>query len=459
MKIMTSRLSEKTSVLLSASLMLLIGIASAQVSKVAFILGGLLVVWGMYSIFKTKNEFNIAHKIVGFIVGGEVFFRMSKSGLPWEFGKFSVIFLLLIAIFVDNKKRNTSLLIILYMLLLLPALYLSIDYFIDFNEGRKAVFFSILGPVSIFISVSYFYNYPLKLDDFKILSRWVVMGALPMSTFLFFTVGDYSAIEFGGGSNAEASGGFTANQVSVGFGIGILFLLINLVFNQPLFYYKLLDVLVLVLFTFQGLMTFSRGGIMTTLVSVGTGLLIYYLSSIKQFLVFMRKKIILIFFASLIGFFTFQYVDDMTGGALYGRYFNKKADGSQAKEDLTTGRGDIVKGDLMLFESTDYTGIGIGVSKYERPLHRWYAPHVEYSRLLAEHGVLGLLALIILFVLPLKTFFERLNDPNSLLVMVSISMWALVTMTHAATRQGAVGFMYGLAFILLIKTINSKEKI
>ena len=450
--------SEKKKIIGSIVVLLLFGIISAKVHAVAFLGGLLFFLIGMYITVRTSNKFGTAHLFAGFIVGAEVFFRMSWSGLPWEFGKYAVIFLLFSGLIVGNQKRKTSLLAVLYIVLLLPAFYLTLDYYDDLILIKKAFFFNMLGPIALAVSVLYFNELKMTKEEFKKLSRWVVLGVIPMSTLIFFVVGDYSSIEFGGGSSSEASGNFSGNQVSVAFGIGVLFLLVNMILQQTILYHKLIDTLFLGIFVFQGLMTFSRGGMMTTIVSVLLASIFYYFSNFQQLVDFLTKNIYKIVIGMIFLLGVFIYVNDITGGALYGRYFNEKKDGSVAKKDYTTGRADIAKGDLFLFTDSDGVGVGIGVSKLERPNHKNFAAHIEYTRMLAEHGILGLISLIMLLIMPLKRFFEVLHKPDNLLILITMSMWAMVTMTHAATRQGAVGFIFGIAFIHLISQNIKKEQ-
>lgn len=454
---MFSKISERTYVFSLILIMIAFGVIGVKIGKIGLLVGLIVLGWGILTTIQKRNKYNTAHYIAGFFVGAEVFLRMSSSGLPWEFTKYVIIILFTIALIVDNKERKFSVPIAIYMFLLLPALYLTVSYYQgDIGRIKIAVASILMGPISLFVSVMYFYKYKMTKEDFKILSRWIVLGVIPMSVYILLTVGDYSSIEYTGSSNMDSSGGFSGNQVSVGFGIGILFLVVNLIINQPLFYYKIIDVFLVGLFILQGLLTFSRGGIMTTVVGVAIAMIVYNFSKLQRFIEFITKKFVYIVLGVVFATGVFLYVDDVTGGALYTRYFNEKADGTQSKSDLTTGRGDIILGDWILFETTDYVGVGVGVSARLRPLYKNFAPHVEYSRLLAEHGILGVIMIFILLYLPLKSFFEIRKDSLNMVILLSMSFWALMTMTHAAMRQGAVGFIYGLAFIILVSTYKKK---
>jgi hypothetical protein len=71
--------------------------------------------------------------------------------------------------------------------------------------------------------------------------------------------------------------------------------------------------------------------------------------------------------------------------------------------------------------------------------------HTEYTRMLAEHGILGLIALFILIRLSLRPFLIR-RPPTSKAVIVSFAVWSLLFMFHAATRLVAPCLLFGLAW-------------
>ena len=454
---MISKLSEKQFYFSFLGLVALLGFASSSMPKVAYIWGATFFIISVYLIFKTKNETGIAHYAAAYLMGAEVFFRMSWCGLPWEFGKYAIIILLSLGMLLDSKERNSAYLFILYLFLLIPAIYLSIDYYDDFKELKSRVMFNMGGPIVLAVSAIYFYRYKMTMEEFVRLSRWIVLGVVATSAIVMTNVGDYTAVRYTYSSNGTSSGGFSGNQVSIAFGIGAMIILINTVLKNKIFYYIWIDLFLLFAFIFQGLMTFSRGGISSAILAAIVGIFIFYFSNLNQIIDFLRKNFLkmLLSFAFIVG--TFSYVNDVTGGFLYARYFNVNSEGKQIKKDITTGRGDITKGDMMLFDSTGYMGSGVGVSLKERPIRKFYAAHVEYTRMIAEHGVLGILALILMFGIPLMHFFYIWGRPDIQIIFTSSMMLALLTMTHAAMRLGMVGFFYGLAFIIIIKKVEDAK--
>ena len=80
------------------------------------------------------------------------------------------------------------------------------------------------------------------------------------------------------------------------------------------------------------------------------------------------------------------------------------------------------------------------------------ASHNEVTRMLAEHGSLGLLGLLILFFTPIIVY---LRDRTQIFAIVFMVFW-LLTINHAAMRIAAPAFIYALA-LLNIKFINENN--
>jgi len=428
-----------------------LGVATSKIHTVAFFWAPTVALLGFYLTIKTRNSYGAAHLFAGYIMGAEVYFRMSWSGLPWDFAKYAIIILLFTGLLVDKRERKLPLSMFVFLGLLLPGIFLTFDYYNDAFLIKKAIAFNLLGPLVLVTATFYFYKMTLNINEFVNLSRAIVLGVLTMSVLVLFNVGDYTAVKFTYSSSAGGSGGFSGNEVSMMFGVGILMLGINLLLNKRLFIYKSFDILLFLIFTFQALMTFSRGGLFSALISLSLGIFVYYFSNIHLFILFLKKSLLKIILIILLGIGVFFIVNEISGNKLYSRYFNVNESGQQLKEDYSTGREDIVIADIKLFKESNYVGVGVGVSKLERSSHKNFAAHVEYSRLLAEHGILGLFIILILLGLPLLHFLKRIHSPLNNLILVSFSSLSLLTMLHAATRTGVVGFFFGLAFILIVK--------
>ena len=70
--------------------------------------------------------------------------------------------------------------------------------------------------------------------------------------------------------------------------------------------------------------------------------------------------------------------------------------------------------------------------------------HTEYTRVLAEHGLLGLVSMLILLGAVLVRVFKKGSAQQKALV-ISFTAWALVFMFHAAMRLSAPSLLFGIA--------------
>jgi len=444
-------LNSKTWIAILIAFHLVLGLMTVKFRFVSALLAISVLLFGMYYIYRNKNANGEAHFLAGYIMGAEVYFRMTSSGLPWDFARYAMIPMLILGLVLEDRNREKPWIILLYFLLMLPAIYLTVDYYMetDFSEIRKRITFNLFGPLLLTVSTFYFYKREFSLKEFETLSRWIIYPIVMTSAYIFLNVGDYTAVEFTYSSNATSSGGFSGNQVSIVFGLGILILGINILLGNKVFYSSLIDVGLIVLFTFQGLMTFSRGGLLTGILALSFGAFVYYFSSIERFLLFLKVNLLKFVLAGVLGVSAFMYTNEMTGGFLYARYFNVKEDGYKVKDDVTTGRGDISVGDLELFIDRDYVGVGAGVSMKERPVMRDFAAHIEFTRMLAEHGLLGLISLLIMILFPFLHFFKVLIKGETLFIFTSLMTVSLISMTHAAMRLTMIGLLYGMAFIYI----------
>jgi O-antigen ligase len=135
-------------------------------------------------------------------------------------------------------------------------------------------------------------------------------------------------------------------------------------------------------------------------------------------------------------------LDQYTGGTLSTRY----------QDFDLTNRDLLIQADLQTFWANPIFGIGPGQSKYEHEvlldLSNVARDHTEYSRVLAEHGSLGLLSLLLLIVMSAKRIFRR-NSPLKKAIIVSFTVWTILYMFHSATRLAAPSVIFGLGSVFL----------
>jgi hypothetical protein len=394
----------------------------------------------LFIIFSSKNKNEEAFVFAAYLVGAEVFTRMIDGSVVYETGKYGVILFLLLGVFVGGIKQKLSVSYFFYLLLLLLGIV-----FTHVPEGesiRKAVAFNLSGPFVLGISALYFYK--RRITNKQLLNALFLM-LLPlfsMVTYLYLRTPALEEIVFGGSANFKTSGGFGPNQVATVIGVGIFIIAVLMLLKHKITGFVLFDSLILVYFIYRGLLTFSRGGIITGVIALLFFFLFFILSKNNSVQLFFKYIIIGGVLTTAIWFYTSL----ATGGMLDNRYAGKNASGIQ-KEDITSGRAAIFEEQIKSLIYAPF-GIGVGSGKYKRIIEDnnvTAASHNEIGRLIEEHGIVGLLCLLLLLTVPLVHLFISTNYQRAFIVGFYL-LWFL-TISHSAMRIAFPGFIYGLSLI------------
>ena len=418
---------------------------SGSISKMYSVL---IVFMALVFIIKNKNKNNEAIFWSGYMVGAEVLFRMSGGMIFYELPKYTILVFLLVGLYVEDKRHHLAVSYLIYILLLLVGIAF-VD--IPFNESiRKSIAFNLSGPVLLGVSAIYFYNRKLKINELLDLLFYMVLPIISMLSLLYFKTPDLKEIAFGGAANFEASGGYGPNQVATILGFGVFVFAAHLFFKKRLFLLLFMDALVLIYLIFRGLITFSRGGMLTAFIAIAAFVFFYILASKDKVKNFIKYTGLIL----ISGIALWLYTSNVTGGMLVNRYTNKNAKGIE-KSDISTGRIDLFESELDVFFENPFFGIGVGGGKYHRMEEMGIeaASHNEVSRLLGEHGMIGVIILMILGIIPLKHMFKQPLLTRSFLSAFYL-FWFL-TINHSAMRIAFPAFIYGLSLIVII---NNEEK-
>ena len=421
------------------------GYASIQSSQFCMIWGVAILVIGLYVILKNNNANNEAAYYAAYWVGMEILLRMNKGSLTYESGKYGVILLLLVGIMAEDRSFRFPRQFLVFFLLLLPAL--TVIEFESATRARKDVLFNLSGPCSLVASAVYFYKREFTQEQLTRLFLFFIMPIFALAVVLFFKTPDLSEVTFTLNSNRSLSGGFGANQVSTVLGLGIFIIGLSLFSGYRITGYRVVDFGLVALFAIRGLLTFSRGGIITAVGALFVAIFIFASKANNPQLI--KKLFVTGLFVVIAGLMLFNYTNELTGGFLKRRYSNESSVQGK-KRDFTTGRLRILISELEAFGEYPVLGAGVGMGKYFRIKQgkKALASHTEFSRLLAEHGLYGLLALLILLFSPLVYYLQS-NDLSKPLV-AAFTILCFLTMTHGAMRLAMPGFLYGLIFIHLL---------
>ena len=423
--------------------LLLIGI-------VAKVYSTLIVAFGILFIIKSKNVNNQAMLLSSYIVGAEVLFRMSGGMFFYELPKYSVLLFLITGLIVENRKHHVSVTYLVYILLLLIGIAF-VD--IPFNESiRKAIAFNLSGPILLGVSAIYFYKRNLTLERILDMLFFMVLPIISMLSLLYFKTPNFKDISFGGAANFETSGGYGPNQVATLLGLGVFIVAIQLFYKKRIFFLFFIDILLVLYLIFRGLLTFSRGGMLTAFIALAVFSFFYIASKEDKF----KSIVKYVGLVGLFGIALWVYTSNITGGMLSNRYTNKNAAGI-SKKDVSTGRLDLFKTELDAFLDNPFFGIGVGGGKYHRLeiLEKEVASHNEMSRLLGEHGMIGVFVLFLLIIVPIRNLF---NQPFLARAFLSaFFLFWFLTINHSAMRIAFPGFIYGLSVSII--TIHEKNSI
>lgn len=403
----------------------------------------LIAVIGVYYIISKNNQNNEVFYVSAYLVGAEVFLRMTGGNLNNEYVKTIVSLLMLLGFVLSGFSKN-SIVYWLYFLLLIPGIIVTMSNQNLDLEIRKAITFNISGPVCLGLSALYCYQRKITYNQLH--NGLIFLGLPIVSTLTYLLLYNPSVREVvtGTQSNFATSGGFGPNQVATILGIGMFVFFCQLVFLSKSKRMMLLNGFLLVTCSYRAIVTFSRGGVISGVAMIVCVILAtYFLANTSG----KRKVSWIVFVTGILALSIWTYSVIQTSGLIAKRYANQDAAG-RVKEDRLGGREKILGTELELFKENPIMGVGVGMGKSYRGemLGEEVATHNEMTRLLAEHGMFGVLILLILLVTPIILYV--LNYQN--IYFFSFYFFWLLTINHAAMRIAAPAFVYALTLLKLV---------
>ncbi len=368
----------------------------------------------------------------GYIVGSETLWRMSGARVPYEFGKYAVSLIFLIALARRSLGHRAAwrVLPLVYFALLLPsALLVFGDEAVRDRWVVMRLSFNLSGPLCLCVSVWFLSQLKLRTKDIPRICLAVIGPIVGIAIVTIIATRTAENLVFTDESNAVTSGGFGPNQISAILGLGALMALLFTLNREVKFWGKVIGTGLVLLFVAQSAMTFSRGGLYAA-VAAGMASMPFMMSDRRvRRVVFPLIAAIMVIGIGVI----LPRLDRFTGGKLTQRF----------EQVQTTNRVKLMIDDLQIWADHPLLGVGPGmVKKFRNDLAG--AGHTEFTRLVAEHGTLGLFSVVILALMSFQALLRRgtrLDRGHRIAFLV----WALVSMLHAAMRIAAFGFFFGLA--------------
>ena len=181
-----------------------------------------------------------------YIMGIEVLLRMTMASLFWEFGKYAIIYFILLGIFRKSKEVNINVPILFYFLLLSISIIL-VPYN-SLSQWRQDVAFNLSGPALLTISSIYFFNTRISRNEFLDILSFSIYPIISMSLLVYLRMPDFQTYNFLPYSDPYTSGGYGPNQVSTIFGLGVSILVLGQMLRESTCGGKYIDLFLLILF-------------------------------------------------------------------------------------------------------------------------------------------------------------------------------------------------------------------
>jgi hypothetical protein len=413
-----------------------LGVALAKSALLSTAHAGLVLLLGLWWVLAAPQLERAAY-LTAYVAGAETLWRMTRALLPWEFSKYAICAILVLALLRSGKLRG-GLLPFLFFVLLLPALVIPMAN-VDFAVLSDQTSFNLSGPLTLAISVWFFSQVKLdtaQLQRLLLALMGPVAGIAAVSLTGIVTAKELIFID---DSNPAMSGGFGPNQVSAVLGFGAVCCLLWAMDNTVGLALRALLCAFALYFMGQCALTFSRGGLYMAAGSICL-IMIFLIRDRRT-----RVKALLGFglLFLLANFVIVPRLNEFTKGALTKRFSDTR----------TSGREDLARADLQVFLENPIFGVGPGQTRHFRSnsiLYHDAASHTEFTRLLSEHGLFGLAAMLVLMAMAVQHFLRARTPMNRALTSASIA-WSFLFIASNAMRIALPSLLFGLSAATLIK--------
>ncbi len=396
-------------------------------------LHGLLVILACVAVGASGRTQHVL-SMAAYAAGCEVMWRSGDAAIPWESGKYLII--LVLGLSMLRRAKPPAVLPFLYLAAIMVSMPLSFGAAAGLNHARKLILFNISGPLALFV-VLWFVSgrRGWAIDRWKIFA--IALGPiLGTAAVASLKLARATSVQFQMASSSFAAGGYGANQVASILSLGILLLFIAVVASRRAGQMRWLLAGLMLYLIIQTALTMSRSGLAMAL----GGAVILGLHSVRSrrnrsVLVLSAVAVFLLFNAALLPF-----LQGFTGGVFLERF----ADTGLSQRDL------IMRTDIKMFLESPLLGVGPGVGAMRRlqMLGIPYASHTEFTRMLAEHGILGLLGLAAM-IIALYRLYRQIPDVESRGIAGALLTWALLFLSVNGFRLATPAFAVLLAACFL----------
>lgn len=370
-----------------------------------------------------------------YMAGAEVFWRMRRADVPWEFGKYAIVLILVIAMLRFVRVRRAAM-PIGYFLLLLPSVALTISS-LSWADARNEISFNLSGPLALTLCALFFSSVRLTPKQLQWVYACILAPAAGIAAIAAQGLGAGAGeIKFSGASNFAASGGYGPNQVSAVLALGMLAAILYLIVGAANIVVTSSMVGLFLFLLTRCALTFSRGGIWMAAGGIlATGFYLLRDSRYRWRALAGAVVVLAISMAVIL-----PHLEALTRGTIRTRYTNTDP----------TGRELLVAADLTTWSENLVLGAGPGMGAANR-FKVFYATtaHTEYTRLVAEHGLLGLAALVLLILMAIRNLRTSASRRGKALAAAMLAYF-LLHLAVDATRLAAPCFAFGLSAVAIV---------
>lgn len=352
--------------------------------------------------------------------------------VPWEWGKYYAIFSVILLLFTNKLVLDFP--FFLGLLMIITTLTKG-------NTEWKLVFFNAIISMALLLMWGYFKKIAVTQAKFLLVIKYAFLVFIVFLLSSISLLSDFKPEEF------ELDSQFVldeipANQIATYMGLGFFLAMslfkerIRLLFGGSQAFLVLGIGMLMV-----GVISFSRGGVVVAIL----GVILLYFGSLKTIFSFKYFKQVLIWVPILL--LLAIYVNNKTNGTLFLRYSGETKGtlfGTKQKgiNTLTTERYAIMLGDLQTFSKNWILGVEVGKSLKYRPESEHQYSHLEFSRLLAEHGIIGIMTILIFvqaLIIMKSMYFGNLK--------LAFYIVGFLTTFHGATRTSVPLVLMLLALV------------
>lgn len=288
-----------------------------------------------------------------YLVTLEVFLRMNNALFFYEFMKYLVIVFMILGIIMRGFSLK-SIPYVFYLLLLIPSIIVAAGNIPLGESLRKAVAFNLSGPVTLGITAIYCYQRSITNTRLDQILKLCVGPVVMITTYLFLVTPDIRDVVTNTASNFATSGGYGPNQVATVLGIGMFITFVRFLRIKNLMI-NVLDIVLFLAMTYRAWVTFSRGGVYTSFLMIIAVIGTLFLLKRSEFRVSFIPKLAVIALGLIMAW---GFTSLVTNGLIDKRYANEDAAG-RAKDDLSTGRAELITIELEAFFENPIAGIAL----------------------------------------------------------------------------------------------------